>query len=104
MSVFTIFALLPVLASGGQITGTLFKEGKPANELKIQLSCDKVLVAPMYFDASASFSFYVDKSGICYFEVLDLGLSHKVYSYETPIHYDFDLFRQSDGSYLIRRH
>lgn len=105
---FIKFALLatvvvPSLASGGQIDGTLFQNGQPVANKDIRIRCEPNVSESRTTDPQGTFRFYVEQSGICFFEVVDLGLTHKIYSYQYPVRYDFDLVKQPEGGYLLRR-
>jgi hypothetical protein len=96
--------VLPSLASGGQIDGTLFQNGQPVANKNIQIRCEPNVLESKITDPRGTFRFYVKQSGVCFFEVVDLGLVHRIYSYRGPVRYDFDLVRQPEGRYMLRRH
>jgi uncharacterized GH25 family protein len=113
---FTKFALLatavvPSLALGGQIDGTVFKNGQPVGNGDIRIRCEPNVSESRTTDLQGTFSFYVEQSGICSFEVVDLKAAedkrivaaHRVYSYQYPVRYDFDLVPQPGGGYSLRR-
>jgi hypothetical protein len=98
----TTFLLLS-LAWGGQIDGTLYQSGQPVAGQNIQVRCEPNVLQSGTTDSRGAFSIYMDQTGICAFEVIDLGVTHKIYSYRDPVRYDFDLVVQPDGRYLLRR-
>ncbi len=104
--------VLPSLTWGGLIEGTLFKNGQPVADREIRIHCESTVRCFIKFEGDENkcgtnpegdFSFYVDQPGICTFEVVALGLKHRIYSYQDPVRYDFDLVKQPDSRYLLRR-
>jgi len=103
----TLFLLaacvLSAEAFGGWIDVTLFENGKPLADRKIQITCGTEVLAPVTRDSWGVWRFFTRHEGTCEFQLLDpVPLSHKIYSYRDPVRYDFDLIRQ-DGGYLLRR-
>jgi hypothetical protein len=94
----------PTIAWGGQINGTLFQNGKPVANKAVQIQCGQKIVQSTATNSEGEFAVFVHQPGICQFEVVDMGLRHKIYSYQLPVRYDFDVVRAPDGRYLLRRH
>lgn len=85
----------------GQIDGSLFKGGQPVANKDIRLRCEgRTLQSRTTPDGT--YRFFVEQSGVCLFEVVDPELTHKIYSYQDPVRYDFDLVSDGNG-YLLRR-
>ena len=96
--------LFPAITWGGQINGTLFRDGQPVVNKGVRIRCEPNIVQSAATDSQGVFTLYVSQTGMCLFEVVDMGLTHRIYSYQLPVRYDFDLVRQPDGGYLLRRH
>lgn len=96
--------LFPTITWGGQINGTLFQAGQPVANENVRITCEQNIAQTIPTDSQGRFTFFVRQTGMCHFEVVDMGLTHKIYSYNLPVRYDFDLVRQPDGGYLLRRH
>lgn len=95
--------LLPFVAWGGQINGTLQQNGAAVVGKSIHIRCGVNIIQSATTNSLGAFSFYIPPIGICAFEVEGLGLSHKVYSDHDPVRYDFEMVEQPDGRYLLRR-
>ncbi len=95
---------LPSIAWGGQINGTLFRDGQPMANEDIRITCGQNIVQAIATDSQGRFTFFVHQTGTCDFEIVRMGLTHKIYSYQLPVRYDFDVVRATDGRYLLRRH
>ncbi len=103
-----LLALGPALvwmapAWGGQVEGTLFKDGRPVAGAAIELRSAAEVIERGKTDAAGAFRVFLEETGSYEFVVPEHGLSYRIYSYPSPVRYDFDLVKQSDGSYLLRR-
>jgi hypothetical protein len=97
---FALFVTLPALA--GNIYGSLWTDGKPVPGVQIQINCPGS--HPAQTDGNGAYSVFVPENGRCTFHVNFQGRSvdTPVASYGNPVKYDFDLVRQSDGSFTLR--
>ena len=97
------FALfVTVRAHAGNIYGSLWMDGRPAPGAQIQIRCTGS--HPAQTDGNGAYSVFVQENGRCTFHVDFQGHSVEtaVASYGNPVKYDFDLIRQSDGSFTLR--
>jgi hypothetical protein len=57
-------------------------------------------------DGYGSYNLYVRPTGKCTFRVYYQGkwsVPFTIYSYDDPVRYDFELIRQGDGQYALKR-
>jgi hypothetical protein len=102
----TCVALLmyfPIQANAGNIYGSLWIDGHPAQGAQIQIRCSSSHPTANT-DGNGSYSAFVPENGRCGFLVNFQGHSGEttIASYDNPVRYNFDLFRQGDGSYVLR--
>ena len=99
---FAFLVCFPVPAHAGNIYGSLWIDGRPAQGAQIQIRC--TAPHPAQTDSNGSYSVFVPENGRCVFHVDFGGHSGEtaIASYGNPIKYDFDLIRQGDGNYVLR--
>ncbi len=87
----------------GQIDGTLFKDGRPVAGATIELRRGEDVSLRSTTDAMGAFRVFLQETGSYEFVLPEHNLRYRIYSYPSPVRYDFDLAKQDDGSYLLRR-
>ena len=103
----TIFVLLVLttLALGSQVYGTLKEGAAPIGAgVRVEVSCG----ANTYFaytDAYGSYKINVPLKGKCTLRVHYNGqiVLYDIYSYDDPVRYDFEVIKQSNGTYQLKR-
>jgi hypothetical protein len=104
-----LILLFPTFALAGQIFGSLKHNNTSVGKgVGVKIQCgekDKPLEGTS--DSFGSYSVYVPQPGKCAFTVYYGGQwswPFDVYSDQTdPVRYDFELVRQSDGSFKLER-
>jgi uncharacterized GH25 family protein len=96
--------LFPAITWGGQISGTLFRDGQPLANEDVRIICEQNTAQTVATDSQGRFMFFVRQTGMCGFAVAKIGVTHKIYSYQLPVRYDFDVVRAPDGRFPLRRH
>ncbi len=96
--------LFPTIAWGGQISGTLFRNGQPVANEEVRIRCGQNIGQPVVTDSQGRFTVFVQQAGTCDFEITRMGLTHRIISYQLPVRYDFDIVRAPDGQDRLRRH
>jgi len=103
----SLILLFPTFAFGKQIFGSL-KEGNTAvgEGVGIRIKCgDNEHTGQT--DVYGSYSVFVPNPGRCAFQVYYGGVwsqPYDIYSDETdPVRYDFELVRESDGTFVLKR-
>lgn len=99
-----VSVLFPTIIWGGQINGTLFRNGQPVANENIRITCEQNRVQNVATDPQGRFTVFVLQTGMCDFEIVRTGVKHKIYSYQLPVRYDFDVVRGPDGQDQLRRH
>lgn len=105
--VITIMLLGPLLhltVYADQIYGSLRGEDGQAIQASIEVACGDQ-VYRVGTDNYGTYSLHVQKPGRCTFKVFYNGQAPTcdIYSYDAPAKYDFDLIRQPNGQYILRR-
>ena|SRR5438552_3516069 len=92
----------PLRARAGNIYGSLWVDGHPAQGAQIQIHCNAGHTVQT--DKDGAYSVFVPENGRCNFHVDFEGHSGEtpVASYANPVKYDFELVRQKDGTYSLR--
>jgi len=94
---------LPVNA--GQVYGTLREADRPvAANVKVEVVCGNSTYSALT-DASGLYRLFARETGKCTVRVYYQNQVPQavVDSYANPAHYDFDLVRQQNGQYELRR-
>jgi len=97
-----VSVLFPTITWGGQINGTLFRDGQPVANEEVRIRCGQDAQC-VKTDSQGRFTFFVRQTGICHFEIRRTGATHKIISYQLPVRYDFDIFRETDDQDRLRR-
>jgi len=106
LAVVLLIVLLPGFATAAQIVGSLKEGDRPIGQgVPVQIQYGNTPVGKGTTDNYGSYNLFVKQKGNCTFSVYYGGawVSTTVYSYDTAVRYDFDLVRQSDGRYVLRR-
>src|SRR5262245_21914695 len=106
ITVLLLILLLPGFATAAQIFGSLKEGDRPiAQGVQVRVQFDKSIPSSGATDGYGSYNLFVKPKGKCTFSVYYGGawVSIDVYSYDSPVRYDFDLIRQNDGRYMLRR-
>jgi hypothetical protein len=90
-------------AWGGQVEGTLFRDGRPVSGATVELHSAAEVKERVKTDPAGAFRAYLRETGSYEFVLPEHALSYRIYSYPSPVRYDFDMVKQGDGSYLLRR-
>ncbi len=96
---------LPVRTYGGDIYGTLWKDGKNIGAgVRTQIICGN-RVYQSQTNKQGSYRMFVPVRGRCSFtvEFQAQRASVVVASYDDPIRYDFELISLANGRYVLRR-
>ena len=99
-----IVCCFPPRAHAGNIYGSLWLDGKPAEGAQIVIKCGSTPPHPAQTDSHGSYRVFVPERDRCVFTVQLGGQSGQIEiaSYDNAIKYDFDLVRQGSG-YALRR-
>lgn len=92
------------LAMAGQISGRITENGRPIPEgTRVVITCSgSPKESPT--DRFGSYRVFQQPNGPCTLEVYGYrGAKGSVVSYPDPVTFDFELVRNSDGSYFLRR-
>lgn len=96
----------PSVASAAQIFGTLKEGDRPVGKgVNVVVECAGGGDSKET-DAYGSYNLFVRQSGKCTLKVFYQGqwsAPFTIYSYNDPVRYDFELVRQGDGQYALRR-
>ena len=96
------FSCSPVWA--GQIYGTLREADRPIGNVKIEVVCGNSTYSAVT-DASGLYRLFAKETGRCVARAYYQNQAPQIVidSYANPAHYDFDLVRQQNGQYELRR-
>jgi len=91
-------------AWAGQIYGTLRETDRPISNVKIEVVCGNSTYSAMT-DASGLYRLFAKETGRCAVRAYYQNQTPQtvIDSYANPAHYDFDLVRQQNGQYELRR-
>lgn len=109
MKAFAILVLFiflsPIIAYAAQIYGSLTEGGSPVRGVRAVIKCSSGREYSKDTDNYGSYNVYVGEKGKCAFTVYYSGQTptSDVYSYDEPVRYDFELMRQQNGQYILRR-
>ncbi|HJZ68628.1 MAG TPA: hypothetical protein VKF81_10945 [Blastocatellia bacterium] len=98
--------LLPTVVFAAQVYGSLKEGGRPVGRgCKVVVDCSGELYE-RETDDYGSYSVYAARKGKCTLQVYYQGQwssRFDIYSYDDPVRYDFDLVRDGNGQYFLRR-
>ena len=89
----------------GQIYGTLRESDRPVgSDVKVEVVCGNSTYSAVT-DANGLYRLFAKETGRCMIRAYYQNQTPQtdVDSYPNPAHYDFDLIRQKDGQYQLRR-
>ena len=92
-------------AHAAQIYGTLTEGKRAVAGLQITVTCNSGGVFETQTNDSGSYSLRVGATGFCQFIVTNRTgpPSIEIYLYDQPSRYDFNLTRDSDGTYALKK-
>lgn len=100
-----LMSLLPPFAEAAQIYGSL-KEGEKSvgRGVEIAITCNNTPYRTTT-EEDGSYRVFVRERGKCRFTVTyrNRTAATDIYSFDDPTRYDFELVRQPDGNYVLRR-
>ena len=96
-------AMWPVSAFAGNIFGSLFEKGRPAQGVEVTVTCGEKIY-PARTDEDGSYSLRAQEAGRCRFSVnyKDQTADTEVFSYDQPTRYDFELVMEG-GKYILKK-
>ncbi len=101
-----MMSLLPRFAEAAQIYGSL-KEGEKSvgRGVEIAITCPNNTPYRTRTEEDGSYRVFVQQKGKCRFTVTyrDRTAATEIYSFDDPTRYDFELVRQPDGNYILKR-
>jgi len=103
--VLLIFCFCPNSCFAAQIYGTLRDTGRPVGpRVKVEVTCGRSLY-PAETDNYGSYKLFANETGRCTLRVHYQNQAPEIAvdSYRDPAHNDFDLIREPNGQYLLRR-
>jgi hypothetical protein len=102
---FLLLILFPNFGTAAQVYGTLRELDRPvAANIRIEIVCGGN-VYPAVTDNYGSYKLFARETGKCTFRVYYQNQVPQMIidSYTDAAHYDFDLVRQTDGRYQLKR-
>jgi hypothetical protein len=100
-----VFLSIPSLGLAAQLYGTLRESDKPVGpNIRVEAVCGSSTY-PAVTDNYGSYKLFAREIGKCALRVYYKNQVPQITidSYNDPTHYDFDLIRQPDGHYQLRR-
>ena len=100
-----IILFLPTFSFAAQIYGSLREGNRSVGQgVKVDVVCSDGTHS-VVTDGYGSFNHFVKQRGKCTMVVYYGGQtpSAVIYSYDDPVRYDFDLIKQGDGQYVLKR-
>lgn len=87
----------------GQVEGTLYREGRPVQGATIELRRGEEVVERIKTSGSGTFGVFLQATGSYELVLPEHGLGSRIYSYPSPVRYDFDLVKKGADGYELRR-
>lgn len=99
-----LFCLLPTPGFAAQVYGTLRESGRPVANVRVEAVCGSNTYSALT-DNYGSYQLFAKEAGRCTLRVYFQNQVPETFidSYSDPAHNDFDLIRQPDGRYELRR-
>ncbi len=101
----TLLCLFPSPSLAAQVYGTLRESDRPVGpNVKVEIVCGSNTYSAVT-DNYGSYKLFARETGKCTLRVYYRNQVPQtiIDSYSDPAHYDFDLIRQADGQYELRR-
>jgi len=98
-----VAALWPINTFAGNIFGSLFESGRPAQGVEVTVTCGENSYGART-DKDGSYGLRTEEAGRCTFSVnyKEQTTSVAVFSYDQPTRYDFELVME-DGKYTLKK-
>jgi hypothetical protein len=99
-----VLCLCPCGALAGQVYGTLRESDRPVPNVRVEAVCGNSTY-PAVTDNSGVYRLFAKETGKCTIRAYYQNQTPEtlIDSYPNPAHYDFDLIRQANGQYELRR-
>lgn len=101
----SLILLFPSFTYAGQVYGRLLERNRSVGPgVRIIISCHQNIYNGVT-DSYGSYRIYVPRQGRCELTVYyrNQPTTTSIYSYNDPVRYDFELVRNREGRYFLRR-